>query len=111
MPRVSKFSGVLTAGQFAELTTKLGLAKSKSLKAARAVMVDGLTCEAAGDEYGVSRQRVNAYCGNVFDAFVPPAWKSGFIALPPDLMKQVRELERKARDAWEASNALNMGNQ
>jgi len=70
-----------------------------TIKIARAVLVDGKRPAEAGQENGMSRQRVNAILKR-FEAAaqeVPKDWCKIEVWLPPELAAQVGAMAEKAR--------------
>jgi hypothetical protein len=105
MPKASRFSGALKAPEFDAAAARHAGLQDAALDAARAVLVGGSTLEDAGTAARFSRQYVYKLCRLLHADAVPAGWIAGFVSLPPVMMKQVRAMERQARQQWEARPA------
>lgn len=99
MPKVSPIAGSLSAEQFDAAVLRHPRLTSAVAAAARAVLVEGKTLEAAAaDQF--SRQRLHKIVRKLYREAVPAGWECGFVALPPELMEQVRAWEAHAREQY-----------
>ena len=105
MARLSRMAGALRAQEF-ELALKRHPRLSKKAKdVARAILVDGRTLDDVAEAFDTSRQLAHSWASKIYDVFAPAGWVSETIVLPPELMEQVRTMEKEAREAWQASLA------
>lgn len=87
----------MTAEQFDQALSLHPRIQSTVAEAARAVLVDGLTCAAAGKRHGVTRQRVHATVSTLHHDDTPQGWERRIVTLPPELMQQALQMEHDAR--------------
>ena len=104
-------SGTMTLTEFDETLPRLGRLTLDTIKIARAVLVDGKRPAEAGQENGMSRQRVNAILKRFELAAkeVPKDWRKIEVWLPPELAAQVEALAQKARDDYAGTESGNSG--
>jgi len=67
--------------------------------AARAVLVDGERIEAAAQKHGLTRQWLYQVISDIHPVRLPEGWIRRSVSLPPELMDQVLEMERRALQA------------
>ncbi len=103
--------GTITPTEFDEMLPRLGRLTLDTIKIARAVLVDGKRPAEAGQEGGMSRQRVNAILRRFELAAqeVPKDWRKIEVWLPPELAAQVEALAQKARDDYAGTESGNSG--
>jgi len=99
--------GTMTPTEFDETLPRLGRLTLDTIKIARAVLVDGKRPAEAGQENGMSRQRVNAILKRFELAAqeVPKDWRKIEVWLPPELAAQVEALAQKARADYAGAEA------
>ncbi|WP_045226973.1 TrfB-related DNA-binding protein [Methyloterricola oryzae] len=103
MARLSKMAGALTAPEFEAALRRHPRLSDKAKEVARAVLVDGRTFEEVTEKYSTSKQLAHVWASKIYNAFAPTGWVSEMVVLPPELMAHVREMEREAREEWQAS--------
>jgi transposase-like protein len=69
--------------------------------AARMVLVDGVSQVEVAEKLGVFRQQVSNWVKDVYKSHLdcPKGWQVDVVVLPPDLMSEVKEIERQARSS------------
>ena len=87
----------MSAAEFDQALTLHPRIQASTAEAARAVLVEGLTCSAAGKKHGVTRQRVHAAVSTLHQDDTPQGWERRIVTLPPELMQQVLQMEHQAR--------------
>lgn len=92
----------LSDKEFESCLETLGAKFSKeTLAVGYAVMVDDVPIIDVAANTGMSRQRVHAIVRNIWEAIslknLPDDWERVVVSLPPDLAKQVYEMEKKAK--------------
>ncbi len=97
MPRLSHYRGALTPEGFASALRRHPGLQSAAIEAARCVLVDGLSLSEAGRQHRCTRQRVHELVQLLHPVETPSGWVRRWISLPPDMMKSVIAMERKAR--------------
>lgn len=91
---------------FDAIQAKLARFSESSVRAARAVLVDGRPQVDVAGEYGMSRQQLNRILSRVRQTLrdAPRDWVRVEVYLPPEYAAQVRELEARARADLDARN-------
>jgi hypothetical protein len=97
MPQLSRHAQAMSAEAFDQALALHPRIQSTAAEAARAVLVDGLSCAAAGKKHGVTRQRVHAAVSTLHQDETPEGWERRIVTLPPELMQQVLQMEHEAR--------------
>ena len=89
----------LTEEQFDQLRPKLKRLSVGAVEVAYAVLVEGKSQAEVARQTGRTRSGVQNICKRVMDRVedVPPGWVKAEICLPPNLMEQVIQMEKKAR--------------
>jgi hypothetical protein len=100
MARISTMAGALTAAEFKTAVARFPRLSEKARLVARAVLVDGRSFEEIAQEHETSRQLAHQWATQVYEVFRPAGWVTETVTLPPDLMEQVRAMEKEARKAW-----------
>lgn len=97
MPKKSSLSGALTADEFEAAVRRHPLMKLPAIEAAGAVLLHGLSLEAAAKACGMTRQRVHAAASLLKRDQMPDNWQTATVTLPPKLMRQVLAMEKAAK--------------
>ena len=93
MPKLPK--PIMTLKEFDAIMPKLKRLSLDNIEIAKSVMVFGESQTAVAKRKGLTRQRVNNMVMRVRTlAGKPEKWKRVDVRLPPDLAKQVRDLEK-----------------
>ena len=94
MPKVT-----MTAEEFDSLGQRLGKMTPESVAIAREVLVDGVPKFVVAQRHNITKPRVGAIVERVLAAAqdVPRDWVRVEVWLPPELARQVREMEAEAR--------------
>ena len=90
----------LTTRQFEAVLENTTKFTQRTRDMARAVLVDRASPATVADDFGVSRQAVHKAANRVYKAYLaqvecPEGWQVMEVRLPPELAKQVKELERE----------------
>jgi len=103
MAKISRLAGALKESEFRTVAARFTRMSDKALQVAHAVLVEGRTPDSAAAQFDTSRQLAHQWATKLYEAFTPAGWITASVTLPPELMAQVREMERDARTHLEAS--------
>lgn len=70
-------------------------------EALRSIMVLGKSQSEVARTLGLTRQRVNQMVNALRTRHRPVGWVTAAVTVPPDVMKQIRQMERQAREQFE----------
>lgn len=95
--------------EFEALLPHLERLGERNINGARAIMVDGRPQKQVAEEMGVSKATASAFVCRVWEAHIefgtrPPGWINLNVTLPPELADVVKDMERKAREKYEAES-------
>ncbi len=92
--------GSLTAKQFDAAVLVFSRLSDEGKAAARLVLVSGLTQAEVAARTEIHRQQVHKWCKDIYQSHLdcPDGWVVDVVVLPPELMAEVKDMERKARD-------------
>lgn len=102
--------GFLTTEQFESAIERSRLS-DKGRAAARRVLVGKESQAALAKELGVSREKVRQYCYAAYKRHIaladcPEGWISTTVCLPPEVLREVRETEKRLRMAHEKATSM-----
>ncbi|WP_053067892.1 TrfB-related DNA-binding protein [Xenorhabdus khoisanae] len=85
--------------EFHALRPRLGRLTPKNVEVAEQVLVHGHDQANVARTYGLTRQRVNEIVTRVLTAAseIPTGWQRVEVWLPPELARQVRQMETEAK--------------
>lgn len=93
----------LTKKQFEKAAGYFPRLATKNKEMARLVLVEGLSTVEAAQRHKSTRQMVSRWSNRIYGTYItqekhcPSGWLKKEICLPPDLMREVEEMEKKAR--------------
>lgn len=99
----SKIVGSLTVKQLKAALASFPRLSEEGKRASEMVLVKGIEQSEVAKTFGIHRQQVNKWCKDIYLVHknIPKGWLVAEVTLPPDLMKEVKNMERKARRSLE----------
>lgn len=92
----------LTEAQFKKAVSFYPRMSEHVIDMARMVIVNGRTCAAAAEAYGLRRQNAERAVHKIFDVYLkemscPSGWTVLTVCVPTDLVESIEEIELKAK--------------
>lgn len=100
-----KLVGGMTAKQLDAALASFPRLSEQGREAAKLVLVDGKEQSEVAKHFEIHRQQVNKWCKDIYQVHIniPKGWVTAEVTLPSPLMKEVKNMERKARSSLSES--------
>ena len=99
-------SGKVTLEEFEKAVSKFRPLKPENRRAAYLYLVEGKTYAAAQEECGIKhRAQIQLLVSRIVPKLKPAGWETATVTLPPELMAQVKEMEKLAMQEYLDSKA------
>jgi hypothetical protein len=95
----------MTTEEFSAVAATCPAWSANLLSAARLVLVDGQSITLAAERHGFTKQRLAKALQKLDPTRLSPGWVRRWVELPAADMKQVLELERRARALLQGQDA------